>query len=1212
MTKIRHTYDNCTSIKRYDLRKTSNRIFVERRIVMNRTSIIAAFFALLFLAGHSALAQSGYELFQKGLVAERTEGNLEEAIYLYKQIVNQHKDDRALIAKALVQMGGCYEKLGQAEAQKAYQRVIEEFAEQQRQVAIAKERLAGLEQSNGKSEVTVRKIWGARGSAKDIRAENYYLYGVTRDDGDPSSISPDGRYIAYTNWGPPSIAVYDLTTGESRDITDEGTWDAPPTGDEFGYKPIWSPDGRYVAYTWSIGGSKEANLPSYYQLRISGLDGAKARVICSTDSWEDDIMAYDWSADGKTILATIEHVKPRSRIVYQRQITLISVEDGSQRILKRFDKNLGWSRYCRYFFSPDGRYIAFNLEQPENLHKRDIYLLKADETGDAVPLVKHPADDDVLGWTPDGKRLLFATDRTGVKTMATIEVHGGEAWGVPQPAGQLEGGFQPMGLTRNGTYYYSINRNTHSVYTAAVDMETGKVTRPPELVNVPIEAEAGIPCWSPDGKYLAFISRARAVDGGEVSVTIQSVNGREVRELEPSDPIKGFGARALEWSPDGKSFLVFAFPNEPFTKGRPGGLFKMDAQTGDASLVTHSEDPNEIIHLPAWSADGKSVSYELVRRVGWNPILGVRIMERDLETGAEREIVQDANFGSLEVPRSIADYAFSPDGGKIVFVSRDARTKNGTRYNYLKVKPVGGGETTELFRLERSIGIQGWTPDGRYILFQDGERFGGGRSKNLWAMPATGGEPRKIELSMKEVGRLRVHPDGRQIAFASTEMKLELWAMEKFLPDAASPQTPAATDDSRSPFGLGVEVSYPDEEALTEFAARVKLSGDDEDWNAPQWCDKVNPGKHGSLDGLWESRWITEVPGEGSRRQIARVKTVGDWVYIMCGEDADELIKARRKGNRLEGGWIGAVAPGSTSRPWVGLIVNDERIDGAWTDGSFSGRRDFRRNILPAVELRSPESETYVAVGTPVHLQADTIAARDTAVRRVEFLIDGKSIGDDTEAPYQFDWERTKQGSHWAAAKVYDSAGATELSLPVNIMVGGLKRFVTRSEDDAEEVVTNGSVLLDTRYLNLLGGDNVVVGLRFTDIRIPRGAKVKHAHLHLRIPTDRRYRSSEKADLVLQAELTANSTPLTKEQHNITSRSRTKASVKWSPEPWAEGEWPRTEYTPDLARLVQEVVNQPDWQEGRALVLIISGNGQRHVESWDQDKSAAPMLYIDY
>jgi hypothetical protein len=442
--------------------------------------------------------------------------------------------------------------------------------------------------------------------------------------------------------------------------------------------------------------------------------------------------------------------------------------------------------------------------------------------------------------------------------------------------------------------------------------------------------------------------------------------------------------------------------------------------------------------------------------------------------------------------------------------------------------------------------------------------------------------------------------------------KLELWAMDKFLPDPASALTPAETEDSQRSFGLDFDVPDPKAEELKAFTAKVKLSGDDTDWNAPQWCERVHSGKPGSLDGLWESRWITNIPGDGSRREIARVKTVDNWVYILCGEDEDDLIKVHRQENRLVGGWIGVVAPGATSHPWVGLIVNDERIDGAWTDGSAGGRWDFRRNLLPAIELSSPASDSHVAVGEPVLLQADVTVAEGVSIRRVEFLIDGAPVGDDTDPPYQFNWERAQQGSHWVAAKVYDSAGRTELSLPVNVMVGGLLKSVARSEDDAEEVVKNGSMLLDTAYLELVGGDNMVVALRFTDIRIPKGARVKHAYLQFTIPAHLRYRSSEKTDLVLHAELAANAKPFTKINHNITSRSKTTASVEWSPEPWTEGEWPSTQWTPDLVRLVQEVVNQPDWQEGGALVLIISGSGWRQIESWDAGGSGAPMLYVDY
>jgi len=409
------------------------------------------------------------------------------------------------------------------------------------------DRLAGMvEQSgakvngpDGKPEATIRKIWGARGTEKELQDVNTALYWLTWS-GD-SRPAPNGRYVAYTNWGPANIGVYDLSTGESRDITDEGTWDVPPTGDEFGYHPIWSPDSRYVAYEWCISGASVDNLKDHRELRIVGLDGTEPRVIYRTDNFEEEINPYDWSPDGRTILASIEHGKNRSPF----HIVLISVEDGSKRILKSFEQDLRRDTSGEdnlMFFSPDGHYIAYDLDLSREYPKRDIFLLKTDGSGDSIPLVTHPADDQLLGWLPDGKRLLFATNRTGVKTMALIDVHEGTSQGVPQVVRRLEVGFQPMGLTRNGTYYYSSKKDVRDVYTATLDLETGKVVVPPALIKASMEGFASAPCWSSDGQYLAYLSKKRSDSMKSLpsyeydTVTILSVKGHEVREVTPPGP----------------------------------------------------------------------------------------------------------------------------------------------------------------------------------------------------------------------------------------------------------------------------------------------------------------------------------------------------------------------------------------------------------------------------------------------------------------------------------------------------------------------------------------------------------------------------------------------------------------------------------------------------------------------------------------------------
>ena len=93
--------------------------------------------AILAASVLAAGTQSGNDLFQKALIMERTEGNLQEAIKLYQQIVDKFSADHKLAAQALLQMGGCYETLGQAGARKAYEQIVSEYADQAEPVKMA-------------------------------------------------------------------------------------------------------------------------------------------------------------------------------------------------------------------------------------------------------------------------------------------------------------------------------------------------------------------------------------------------------------------------------------------------------------------------------------------------------------------------------------------------------------------------------------------------------------------------------------------------------------------------------------------------------------------------------------------------------------------------------------------------------------------------------------------------------------------------------------------------------------------------------------------------------------------------------------------------------------------------------------------------------------------------------------------------------------------
>jgi hypothetical protein len=158
---------------------------------------------------------------------------------------------------------------------------------------------------------------------------------------------------------------------------------------------------------------------------------------------------------------------------------------------------------------------------------------------------------------------------------------------------------------------------------------------------------------------------------------------------------------------------------------------------------------------------------------------------------------------------------------------------------------------------------------------------------------------------------------------------------------AASPARPA--DEKRNPFDK-TDVPDPTGEDVKKYAEQVKLSGGKDDKNAEQWVKNQTEGKKGSLDGEWSGRW-----SDGSSATV-KIKVIKDRVYILYTEEKNPtykgrvyLVEAVRDKDRLVGRWIDVDRPGDTT-PFVGKIVDDERIDGVW-GANGTDRWDFRRNL---------------------------------------------------------------------------------------------------------------------------------------------------------------------------------------------------------------------------------------------------------------------------
>jgi Tol biopolymer transport system component len=546
--------------------------------------------------------------------------------------------------------------------------------------------------------------------------------------------SPDGRYLTYVDWESGDLALRDFSGGESRHLTSDGTL---PEGGAFALFSTFSPDGERVAYAWWNTGVRSR------ELRVIGLDGSAPRVLYSDESI--NVLPEEWSSDGQWILVRIAR-----RDDEIKRIGLLSVADGSLRVLKTLDRRGPFE----ISISPDGRHVIYDFPANGESPEHDVYVITT-ATGDERVLIEHASDDRVLGWAPDGRHVLFASDRTGTLGAWLLPVSDGEAAGDPRLVKPDVWRIAPLGFARDGRYIYGVSMGMLDVYLAALDPETGNLMESPTRASQSFFGSNARSSWSRDGRYLAYQSGRGSVPespGSEV-IVIRSMETGEIRELRPNL------ARLVwaRWSPDGRSFLVRGSDE----KNRRG-VFRVDAQTAEVEpLILVAADQIDI------SAEPHAAGEVVVLRIHDGE--GTRISAWDLETGSE-EVIYRAPKGVGFIEQR---FAVSPDSRHVTF------TLSGEGYRSLMVVPTTGGEPRELYRYESGRPWPqdfSWSHDGRYVYYVNGVE--------LWRVALGGGEPELLDWYTEYNGKTipRFHPDGRRIAFSAGQFGAEVWVMEDFLP----------------------------------------------------------------------------------------------------------------------------------------------------------------------------------------------------------------------------------------------------------------------------------------------------------------------------------------------------------------------------------------------------------------------------------------------
>ena len=225
--------------------------------------ILAAGAACLWLVGGVlAMPQQPPQIELQAAIRTETVGNdLKAAVRQFNEIIAKYPGDRVVTATALVDLAECYRRLGDAESQNIYQQIVREFADQPEAVAVARARLAPSE------------------SAPDPRRR---IWTLPSEGSVSSSVSYDGRYVAYVSWsdaGKANLFVHTFGGGADRRVTETRNVAGIPWKTHAD-QAAFSRDGRQLAFSWI-----DENAGTY-QLRVvplTGIASVPPRVLVNNE-----------------------------------------------------------------------------------------------------------------------------------------------------------------------------------------------------------------------------------------------------------------------------------------------------------------------------------------------------------------------------------------------------------------------------------------------------------------------------------------------------------------------------------------------------------------------------------------------------------------------------------------------------------------------------------------------------------------------------------------------------------------------------------------------------------------------------------------------------------------------------------------------------------------------------------------------------------------
>ncbi len=460
--------------------------------------------------------------------------------------------------------------------------------------------------------------------------------------------SPDGQHVVFL-WNGERQDQFDLY----RMPLDGGTPERLTNDADSECYAAWSPDGRYLAFLHCSPGTSDSLRHTIRQVWVLDIAARKKRRIGEVHSpLVPSTPLLTWTSDSRRLI-----IEDRRSTAELYGLFLLDVESGQKRPLTTPPPDFFGDRSPAV--SPDGRTLAFARVSSFAVSHLHVMNLTRDSLSGSPPrrLTQRPDNITDIMWSGDGREIVYATDRSGVRSLWRIPVSGGRA---SRPITSVAPVGVQMALSRQGRLAYTQGYSDDDIWRLDFSDTADRTGRPLILSNRLDQA----PHISPDGRQIAFDSER----SGNSEIWVCDWDGSHARQVTSL----GHPAGTPRWSPDGTQIAF---------DGRVEGnvdIYVVNARGGQARRLT--ADPSSDT-VPSWSGDAHWI-YFSSNRGG-----STQIWKLPAAGGRPVQVTTGGGFGRFE----------SSDGAFFYYAKTPARPTSLWRVR------ARGGEETEIFS-----GLKSW------------------------------------------------------------------------------------------------------------------------------------------------------------------------------------------------------------------------------------------------------------------------------------------------------------------------------------------------------------------------------------------------------------------------------------------------------------------------------------------------------------------------